>query len=1017
MDLLRRFSMLCGAAFVLLAAILGVLITRAFESNAVEEANRYVAADVKASAKRHLADVSLSVPADTREYEALRVRLSDIFAIPGVLDVVVFSGDGTVVWSRMRSLVGTRLQDKPYHWEALRGVPVARRTRPYRDDPRFPGEVRELMELYVPLFEGDTDRMRAVVKIYLEMDQVLSAVLRTKAQIWAILLGGFAVLYTLLFVVALQGNRRIARGDSQLRESREKIRAQQARMLRQIGTSAMTEADLEGIVSEALQELSGLLGIHRCAVVLEGPPAKVIEHRMVGSPLADLPGSYQNRPGVNLEAMASGKTVVVDDAEKIFGSSAGAGTAAACLVVPLLRNDEVVGALFLDRAERHCWTGEEIGTAETVARQIALAARQARMFAEQQDLSRRLVSLMNNVPGMVYRGLPDWTLPFVGADIERFTGRSVEDFTSRRLRWLGVVHPDDIDPLRKRIREAVLAKERVLRLEYRLVHRDGGVRWVGDRRQMIYGDDGKLLWVDGLVLDITDRKKAEIALRLTQFTVDRGSDATYWMASDGRLLYVNDRTCEALGYTREELLAMRIQDINPDFPPERWPAHWDDLRRCRTRTWESIHRTKDGRTIPVEITANYIEFDGKEYNCASARDITERKRAEEESVRLQSQLIQAQKMEALGLLAGGIAHDFNNLLTGILGYATLLRQKPESGADVSKAAEIIQRAAERASHLTAQLLGFARKGKNLNVPVDLTRTVTGVTALLEGTLDRRIRIVTSFCPGDALVLGDPSQLDQVVMNLAVNACDAMPEGGRLRITTERVSLDDTFCCEHGGMIPGDYLLLSVGDTGVGIPRENLERIFDPFFTTKEQGKGTGLGLSMVFGIVKNHGGLLDVQSEVGVGTTFRVYLPENFSLKAKEAEGADDSALPHGRGKILLIDDQETVREVAQDMLRALGYEVITAVDGLDGVTRYRELWREIDLVVVDMIMPHLSGGDCFRRIKEINPHARVVLSSGYTMEGTIQEVMKEGILDFIQKPYRLEELSRVVGKALGVYH
>jgi PAS domain S-box-containing protein len=1019
MDLLRRFSILCGVAFVVLAAVLGVMITRAFESNAIEEASRYVAADVKASAKRYLADVPLSVPTETREYEILRERLSDVFAIPGVLDVVVFSGDGTVVWSRMRSLVGTRLQDKPYHWEALRGVPVARRTRPYRDDPRFPGDVRELMELYVPLHEGDTDRIRAVVKVYIEMDPVLSVVMRTKAQIWAILLGGFAVLYALLFAVALQGNRRIARGESQLRESREKIRAQQARMLRQIGTSAMTEADLEGIVSDAVQELSGLLGVHRCAVVLAGPPPKVIEHRMAGSPFADLPGSYQGRPGMTVEAMAYGRTVVVDDAGKYSAGAPGGGVEhpAACVAVPLLRNDEVVGALFLDRAEPHCWTGEEIGTAETVARQIALAVRQARMFAEQQDLSRRLVSLMNNVPGMVYRGLPDWTMPFVGADIERFTGRSAEDFTAGKLRWLDVVHPDDIDQFRKRIREAANAKERVLRLEYRLVHRDGGIRWVGDRRQMIYGDDGKLLWVDGLCLDITDRKKAEISLRLTQFTVDRGSDATYWMGADGRLLYVNDRACEALGYAREELLGMNIQDINPDFPPERWPAHWDDLRRRRTQTLESSHRTKDGRLIPVEITANYIEFDGKEYNCASARDITERKRAEEESVRLQDQLIQAQKMEALGLLAGGIAHDFNNLLTGILGYATLLRQKPDSGADVSKAAEIIQRAAERASHLTAQLLGFARKGKNLNVPVDLTRTVTGVTALLEGTLDPRIRIVTSFCPGDALVLGDPSQLDQVVMNLAVNACDAMPEGGRLKITTGRVTLDDAYCGKRGGMAPGDYLLLSVGDTGVGIPPENLERIFDPFFTTKEQGKGTGLGLSMVFGIVKNHGGLLDVRSEIGVGTTFQVYLPENFSLKAQETEGADDAALPHGRGKILLIDDQEPVREVARDMLQALGYEVITAVDGLEGVARFREAWREIDLVIVDMIMPHLSGGDCFRRIKEINPQARVVLSSGYTMEGSIQEVMKEGILAFIQKPYRLEELSRVVGKALGAYH
>jgi len=216
------------------------------------------------------------------------------------------------------------------------------------------------------------------------------------------------------------------------------------------------------------------------------------------------------------------------------------------------------------------------------------------------------------------------------------------------------------------------------------------------------------------------------------------------------------------------------------------------------------------------------------------------------------------------------------------------------------------------------------------------------------------------------------------------------------------------------MSPGKYLLLSVADTGVGISPENLERIFDPFFTTKAKGKGTGLGLSMVFGIVKNHGGCIDVRSEAGAGTVVRVYLPESSEVAPEEA--AMDTALPRGRGRILLVDDQEPVREVAKDMLEALGYEVITAADGLEGVSRYRDLWREIDLVILDMVMPNMSGGDCFLRMKEINPKARVVLSSGYSMDGAIQGVMNEGILAFIQKPYRLEELSRVVGTAVGTY-
>ena len=460
---------------------------------------------------------------------------------------------------------------------------------------------------------------------------------------------------------------------------------------------------------------------------------------------------------------------------------------------------------------------------------------------------------------------------------------------------------------------------------------------------------------------------------------------------------------------------MKIQEINPEFPLERWPIHWDELRKRRIFSAESTHRAKDGHLLPVEITANYIEFDGKEYNCVYARDITERKRAEEESRRLQAQLVQSQKMEAIGHLAGGIAHDFNNLLTGILGYANLLSLREGVDPEVAKAAGIIQRSAERASQLTAQLLGFAERGKNLTVPVDLGRVVASVTGVLERTQDPRIRIVTSFQPEGGCVLGDPSQLGQVVMNLAINACDAMPHGGQLKITTEPMMLDDTFCRQREWMSPGKYLLLSVSDSGVGISPEDLERIFDPFFTTKAHGKGTGLGLSMVFGIVKNHGGCVDVRSETGAGSVFRVILPGS-SEGAVNEKAAMDQTLPRGRGKILLVDDQEPVREVAKDMLEALGYEVITAADGLEGVSRYRDLWREIDLAILDMVMPNMSGGDCFRRMKQINPKARVVLSSGYSMDGSIQDVMNKGILAFIQKPYRLEELSRVVGTVVGTY-
>ncbi len=640
------------------------------------------------------------------------------------------------------------------------------------------------------------------------------------------------------------------------------------------------------------------------------------------------------------------------------------------------------------------------------------------LYGGNQELSGRLLSLMDNVPGVVYRGLPDWTVTFAGDEICRLTGFPMKDYLDGTLKWREVIHPDDLEEVKLRFREAVNQREKVLRVEYRIRHRDGSIRWLADRRQLAYDAQGLFVYVDGLLLDITARKKSEEALRLTQFAVDRAGDAAYWMGPDGRLIYVNDQACKVLGYSRGELLSMTIHQINPDFPEEVWGAHWEDLRQRKSFTVESRHLAKDGRILPVEVTVNHVEFDGKEFNCASARDIGKRVEAQEKSRLLEAQLLHSQKMEAVGNLAGGIAHDFNNLLTGILGYASLITLTAAPDSEAFKAAVVIQDAADRASRLTAQLLGFARKGKNLAVPVDIHKTIVDITSLLERTLDKNIQIRTFLAPGTVTVIGDPTQLQQILMNLAMNAGDAMPEGGEMTFSTRIILLDDAFCGSHSGAPQGRYARIDVADTGMGIPKHHLEKIFDPFFTTKEQGKGTGLGLSMVFGIVKNHGGIIEVESEVGVGTRFKVYLPladggvavedENFSLRG-EAGGA--------RGRILLIDDQETVRDVCSKMLATLGYTVSTARDGREGVEHYRRFGKDVDLVIIDMIMPNLGGRDCFREIKTMNPDVRALLSSGFSLDGSVQEIMDEGIAGFIQKPYRLEELSNAVARAIRRDH
>ena len=390
---------------------------------------------------------------------------------------------------------------------------------------------------------------------------------------------------------------------------------------------------------------------------------------------------------------------------------------------------------------------------------------------------------------------------------------------------------------------------------------------------------------------------------------------------------------------------------------------------------------------------------------AIGRDITDRKAAEEHHC-------QSQKMEAMVLLAGGVAHDFNNLLTGILGYSSLLAEQSGDQPEIREAAEVIQRAAERAAQLTNQLLGFARRGDHQRVPVDVHASILEVVELLQRTVAHNVEMIPDFQATTAWVLGDPGQMHQVFLNLALNASDAMPNGGTLRFRTEAVECKATRQTPWP-LPPGQYLKVSVADTGVGIPPDIQARIFEPFFTTKAEGRGTGLGLATVYGIVKNHGGHIEVSSELGKGTTFAIYLPlskhsePRVESKPREKHGAS--------GSILVVDDEEMVRLVLSNMLQHLGYKVTTAAGGREAIRYYREHWQETDLVILDMKMPGMSGRECLLQLREINPSVNLILSSGYGREGVMQEVKELGVTRFIQKPYRHSTLAEAVAEALAV--
>ncbi len=369
-------------------------------------------------------------------------------------------------------------------------------------------------------------------------------------------------------------------------------------------------------------------------------------------------------------------------------------------------------------------------------------------------------------------------------------------------------------------------------------------------------------------------------------------------------------------------------------------------------------------------------------------------------------------MDAIGQLAGGIAHDFNNMMTGILGYTSLLKMSCERLPSIARHVDLIERAALRASELTQKLLGFARRGKHQNIPINLHTTIRETVAILARTIEKNIRISLKLRADNPFVRGDPTQIQQVILNLALNARDAVRmkngggTGGEIAIRTRLLDIAGGTTSSHAA------LELSVSDTGCGIAPHHLHRVFEPFFTTKEQGKGTGMGLAMVYGIVENHGGNIEVQSALGEGTSFILRLPSVDRPLETALERTVEDVLS-GHGQILIVDDHTVVRDVTAQMLGSLGYEVVTARDGLDALEYYRENQSDIDLVVLDLVMPRMGAKECFREMKRINPKARAILSTGYVNNNAVQELINDGIIGFVQKPYQMSQLSEVVANAL----
>lgn len=400
-----------------------------------------------------------------------------------------------------------------------------------------------------------------------------------------------------------------------------------------------------------------------------------------------------------------------------------------------------------------------------------------------------------------------------------------------------------------------------------------------------------------------------------------------------------------------------------------------------------------------------VSFNGTEYMTLLAQDITQVTQMEE-------QLHQADKLGAIGQLAGGIAHDFNNQLSGIMGFAELIKIDAPSGSELQDNIEGILACAQQASQLTSKLLAFARKKGTQKQCVDTHRIIGEVVILLQHSIDKRIRLKTNFEAIIATINGDGSQIQNALLNLGVNARDAMTGNGDIIYSTRVMTLTESFMKDHNQELkPGEYLCISITDTGSGIPKALQKKIFDPFFTTKAEGKGTGLGLSAVYGTIRDHGGFLTLYSEEGLGTTFNIYLPLLRNSKAEQR--SEKITAPQGTGTILLVDDEAAIRESAKKHLTRHGYSVLTACDGVEGIAIFRENYRDIDMIILDMIMPHMNGLDFLKKIREIGDTTPVLVASGYSHNGEIDEAMNLENVSFIQKPFPYEELLLKVSEIL----
>lgn len=630
-----------------------------------------------------------------------------------------------------------------------------------------------------------------------------------------------------------------------------------------------------------------------------------------------------------------------------------------------------------------------------------------------QRSDHKLRMMIDNIPDMIWLMSADkFQLNYLSPSVESLIGYTVKEALSRP--FSDIITPASYEYAEKHFKRLVrqietdlskTPKMHTLELEY--VRKDGSTVWLEITAMPIFDGTGKFVEIIGASRDISKRIDAEKALKKSEekfrniFKTSR--DTIYITSRDGKIIEMNPAGAELFGYLHDEIIGSDILNIYHD------PADRDRFKKIieekgYVRDYEIKFQKKDGAQIDCLLTSTTWRSDNGDILGYQGiiRDITDQKR-------MLGQLQQVQKMEAIGTLAGGIAHNFNNLLMTIQGNTSLMLMKTDPGHPHYKKLKIIEEHIQYGSDLSRQLLGFARGGQYQSNTINLN-VIVRMSAKIFASTKKELSLHSDLQKNLAAVNADPGQMEQVVLNLLINASQAMPDGGEIYIRTENVDLAEFQVAPYQKK-PGQYVKLSITDTGIGMDEKTQEKIFEPFFTTKEQGQGTGLGLSSVYGIVKNHGGYISVYSEPGEGSTFKIFLP--VSRKTPEKKDKIAEPLLRGSESILIIDDESMIIETGATLLAELGYTVLTADGGKEALNIYAARQQQIDMVILDMIMPKMSGRETFEQLKNINPEVKVLLSSGYSINGQASDLLKQGCRGFIQKPFNISKLSKKVREVI----